>query len=457
MARCNTSILTLFFVATALLLAGCERKPEDVETWRNAERGMEKMREWATDPSEPMDVRVRAMQVIIEENNPTLIDPTLEEVEDEEAKSKLVDGAVETVLELWKKGEPPTIDKEAKEQGGRVKISPGDPATVAKDSAYYLIPHANGSNEEKLRGILVEWLSSSWRVRDEAGKTNLGQLLPRAGRKGLENALQWLEKTDDVFKVASTLRKQATDEQKKEIATIIKKRAEEAHPDLSEGLLAAVVNTEHELIVSYLKKAVADPKSSPKMVDQCMETVKKIQGPKATEYFSKLIRENPGTLRWAAVNDLVKIRGKAGILTAAKSLPLDKEQYEKEAESGKTFAENARWFGRFTVGEMINSDVSSISTILIRALESEGWPVQVLGLATTSRAVTCATKPKECGEGDQGKKQTQDLLGEDWGDVHEAIENLSSSRETIPAWGEDKTVGELAESVAGAMDEAERD
>lgn len=456
MALRNASILTLFLLSASLLVAGCERKPEDVEKWRNAKQGMQKMQEWATSSSEPMDVRVRAMQVIVEENNPTLIDPTLKEVQDEKAKSKLVSGAVETILELWEKGEPPTIDEEAKKKGKRVKISPGDPAIVAKDSAYYLIPHAKGENEKKLRELLVEWLSSSWKVRNEAGKTNLGQLLPRAGEKGLENALKWLETTDDVYKVASTLRKQANDKQKKEIAKIIKKRAEEAHPDLPEGLLAAVVNTEHEMIVPYLKKAISDPKSSPKMVDQCMEAVKKIQGPKATEYFSKLIRENPGSLRWAAVNDLIKIRGKAGILTAAKSLPRDKEQYEKEAETGKTFSENARWFARFSIGEMIKGDVSSVSNILVRALESDGWPVQVLGLTTTSRAVTCATKPKECGEGQKAKKETQDLIGEEWGEVQKAVENLSSSRESIPAWGEDKTVGELADSVAEAMKGAER-
>jgi len=448
------TILAVGLVFVAAL--GCERTPEDVEKWRNAQRGMEKMQEWATSSSEPMDVRVRSIQIMVEQNNPTLVDTTLKEIEDEETRSKLAGRAAETVLELWEKGEPPTLDEETKDKGGRVKIQSGSPAIVAKDAAYYLIPHTEGETQQKLREILVEWLSSSWRVRNEAGKTNLGQLLPRAGDEGIERSLRWLEETDDFYKVTSLLRKHAGDNTRAKIADIVRTKAEDQHPDLPDGLLAAVVNTEHESILPYLKRAITDPKSSPEMVDQCMEALKRIQGPKSTQFFSKVIRTQPGNLRWAAVNDLIKIRGKAGILTAAKSLPLDKEEYEKEAEQGKSFAENAGWFASFTVGEMISSDVSSIAGVLIRSLESDGWPVRVLGLMTTSRAVTCATKPKECGEGKQARSETQDLIGDDWSELQGAVSKLTSSRETIPAWNETKTIGDLAGDILEAMKSAER-
>lgn len=447
----KTTYGLLAFVLVAFTLAACERTPADVEKWRGTERETEKMIEWVTSPDEPTPVRVRALQILIEEDGTPQIGPTLKEVEDGEVKKKIVGGGVETVERLWKEGSPDKLGKtETQEERKKVKKT-----LDAKDAAYFLIPHTTGEDKKALQAIIDEWLSEDWKLRTDAGQTDYGQLLEWASQKGRESMLQWLKETDSPFQVASMLRENTGDEMKEEIAKILKKKAEEAHPNLSDSLARAVVETEHELIVPYLKKAIADPEIPGKFVDQAMEAVKNIEGEKATNYFSELIRDHTGPLRWAAVNDLIKLRGKAGILAAASSLPLEKESYSKAAEDGKTFKENAGWFASFAIGEMIASDVSSISSTLVRALENERWPVQVIGLTSTARAVTCATKAAECGEGPEAKKQTQDLFGGDRDQVLEAVENLTSSDEEIPTWGEDgKTVGALAEDVAEAMKNA---
>lgn len=424
------------FVALAAIFGllaglGCERSPEEVEKWRNAKGGMKKMKTWASSADEPMAVRVRAFQVLIEENSATMLGPALEETKDKAARAKLVDGGVSTITKMWEKQDIPKLDEKTEKTGGRVKVGASQ-AVVAKDAAYYLKPYASGEKAEKLEGILADWLSQDWALRNQLGKTNLGQILPRAGAKGLEHTMTWLEETEKPYKVASLLREKGDDEIKKRVAEIVVKRAEAEHPDVSDSLLAAVVSSKSDAVVPYLKKAIEDPKSSAKIVDQCMEALKQIEGERATTFFSKLIREQKGKLRWAAVNDLVSVRGKGGILSAATSLPLEKETYAHPDED--SFKKDAKWFANFVVSEMKDAGVSTISNTLIRALNSERWPAQVLGLATAQGA------------------HKKDLMGDGHDKVLEAVKNLTSSREKIPGWGEEKRIGEFAHDIADVLE-----
>jgi hypothetical protein len=423
----------LFAVALAVGLVaglGCERTPEDVEKWRNAKQGMEKMQEWASNPNEPMPVRIRALEVLIEEHSPTNLEPTLEDI-DGEARQKLVTAGAERVKKMWEAQELPTIDEETDKKGGKVQVKQDAKPIKAKDAAYYLIPAAKGNNKKTLQGILDEWLSTDWELRDQLGKTDLTQLLARASQEGAKHLLEWLKKTDDPSRVASMLREN-TNGLEDQMAKILRKRAEETHPDVSPSLLSAIVNSESDEIVPYLKMATRDSKSSPKLIDQAMEAIKDIQGPRSVNFFTALISEDKGKLRWAAVNDLIAIRGKGGILSAATALPLEKDTYAyPDADSFKTDAE---WFANFVVGEMKDADVSTISSTLVRALESERWPVQVLGL-TTARAA-----------------HQKDLLGEGTDEVRKTVQKLTSSRTDVPGWGESKRVGEIAHTTADILE-----
>jgi hypothetical protein len=423
-------------IAAALVVGlvaglGCERSPEDVEKWRNAKRGMEKMQEWAASPDEPMAVRIRALEVIIEEHSPTTLEPTLEDVEDGEARQKLVSAATERVQKMWNAQDIPTIDEETDQKGGKIEVDQDAKTIKAKDAAYYLVPVAKGKDKETLQGILDEWLSTDWELRDQLGKTDLSQLLSRASQDGAKHLFEWLKETDDPAKVASMLRDN-TDGLEDQMAKILRKRAEENHPELSTSLLSAIVNSESDEIVPYLKKATRDSKSSPKLIDQAMEAIKNIQGPRAVNFFTELISEEKGKLRWAAVNDLIAIRGKGGILSAATALPLEKDTYAYPDED--SFKKDSEWFANFVAGEMKDADVTTISSTLVRALESERWPVQVLGL-TTARAA-----------------HQKNLLGDGADKVRKAVNNLTSSRTEVPGWGEAKRVGEIAHNTADVLE-----
>ncbi|MFB6375485.1 MAG: hypothetical protein ABEN55_20745, partial [Bradymonadaceae bacterium] len=158
------AVLALATVFVAGL--GCERSPDDVERWRDAKGGMEKMQEWATSSSEPMPVRVRAVQVIIEENAPTILEPTFKKISDKNARQKLVSGGVETIQKMWDKQDMPTMDETTK--SGKVKIKKSK-SVQAKDAAYYLQPFAKGKTKAKLESILAEWLSEDWKLRNKLG------------------------------------------------------------------------------------------------------------------------------------------------------------------------------------------------------------------------------------------------------------------------------------------------
>ncbi|MFB6375486.1 MAG: hypothetical protein ABEN55_20750, partial [Bradymonadaceae bacterium] len=205
----------------------------------------------------------------------------------------------------------------------------------------------------------------------------LGQILTRASDKAVDHMMTWLEETDDPYKVAKLVRENADGKKVEDkVAEVLVKRVEQKHPNVPPSLLSAIVNSESDKVVPYLKKAIRDKKSSPKMVDQSMEAVKKIRGERAANFFTTVITEEKGKLRWAAVNDLISLRGKGGILGAATALPLEKDTYAHPEED--SFKKDAEWFANFVGSEMKDAEVSTLSNTLVRALESDRWPVQVL-------------------------------------------------------------------------------
>jgi len=417
---------------TTLLVAGlgCERSPEDVENWRGTKNGMKKMQEWATSPDEPTPVRVRAVQVMIEEHQPTTLDATFEEISDDDARQKLVSGGVVTIEEMWNIQDMPTMDET--DDSGKVKIEESE-AVKAVDAAYYLIPYAEGDNQSTLQGILDTWLSKDWKLREKLGKVSLGQVFERAGDRSVEHLLTWLEESDDPQRVAKLMRENAGDREVEDrIAEVLVERANQNHPEISPSLLSAIVNTDSEKVVPYLKKAIRDSESRPKLVDQSMEALKTIQGERAAPFFTTIIEEHKGKLRWAAVNDLISLRGKGGILSAATALPLEKDTYAHPEND--SFRKDAEWFANFVGTEMKDADVSTLSNTLVRALESDRWPVQVLGLMTARSA------------------HQKDLLGDGFDKVVDAVDKLTSDRTEVPGWGEDKRIGEIAHETLDALE-----
>ena len=426
------SRLVFILLAALFVGIGCERTPEDVEPWRNAKDGMKKMQEWASSPDEPMNVRKAAFRVMIEERAITQLGPTLDKIEDKKAKQQLVSVGVDAISKQWKTQDMPTLDGKTKEKGGRVKVG-ASKSVAAKDAAYFLQPYAEGKDKQALTDILTAWLSTDWELRNQLGKTNLKQLFPRAGDKAIDHALEWLKATKEPAKVTALINEHGDSEALEKAGEILAQRAKKDHPEISPGLLTAISQTDSEAAVDYLKMAIRDPKVKPIIIDQSMEALKKLRGERATTFFSKLIREEKGKLRWAAVDDLLVIRGKPCLLSAATSLPIEKESYAYPDED--SFKKDANYFGNRIVDEMKEREISTISNTVTRALESERWPVQVLGLAVAKQA-----------------HSKSDLIKDGHDKVLEAVKALTSSRESIPGWGQEMRVGELAHEVADFLE-----
>ena len=148
-------------VALVMLLAsmsfalGCERSVEDVEKWRNAKGGMDKMVTWAKSSEKPMPVRKRALRVLIEQDEILKLQPLFDGMKDSPEKEALVSEAVVVIDEMWKKQDFPKMSDELKEKGGQVKVSGDSKAVIAKDAAYYMQPFAKGEDQKKLETILA--------------------------------------------------------------------------------------------------------------------------------------------------------------------------------------------------------------------------------------------------------------------------------------------------------------
>jgi hypothetical protein len=415
--------LVYFPLLTALLFSlviGCERKPEDLEVWRNAEGGFEKLTEWAKSPEEPMPVRERAVQILVEESQANTVGMIVTEV-DAETGAKLANAALPSVQEMWKKQDFPS-QKEIEESGGQAQVA-GSVAVAAKDAAYFLQPTATGDAKAAYEAILAEWMSADQELRTQLGDTTLGQIAPRAGDKGIDAMMAWLREADKPSVVAGTLRRDASDEVKAAVAKVLNERAMKEHPEISNELEVAILETDHPNIVPYLERALRDEQAPAKLVDAAMDTYIRVQGPKATPMFVELVSNRAGLMRWVAAQRIMELRGKAGVLVTANALPLEAEGYEgEEGEDG--FKKELEVFCNFVSTEMKKQDVGSIDDVLGRALESDRWPTVAVGVQCARTMGAASLKPKL-----------------------EAV----SDKTTLPKWGEKKTVAGFASETAAEL------
>jgi predicted Fe-S protein YdhL (DUF1289 family) len=431
-----TTLVTL--AVTLFVCTGCERTEDDLKQWRDTKTGMQKMQTWAASPDEPMNVRIRALEIMLEEYEPSVVKKTLNNIKDDKSRQKLETAVVEKIEKMWATKDYPTVAKikEKNNIGPDTQIQSFDfplpsegqedsfsEAVMAKDGAFYAVQAIqDDALKKRLQKVLADWLAEEWRLRDNIGKVTLAQVVPYAGPEGQKHAMAWLRQTGNVSDVSKALYDQADDELKGMIAEVLVERAREKTPNVPQSLAVAVIKREHENSVPFLKEAVQKGYFSDQLLDASMNTIRKVEGPKSTDFFVGLIEDNPGPLRWAAVNDLILARNNAGVLSAAFSLPLQADGYAG-VDSGR-FQDDANWFGNFVAEESKNWD-SDLNQTATRLLDSERWPARVLGLAVVKSA--------------------------DLTDLKSKVESMSDDSQVIPVWGEQKTVGELAGDIAKTL------
>jgi len=187
------------------------------------------------------------------------------------------------------------------------------------------------------------------------------------------------------------------------------------------------LSTKHKNLVPFLKKCILSKETQPKLVDGCMAHMVRIQGSKATPFFAKLVTERSHLLRWVAAQNIVELRGKAGIMAAANALPLEPKTHTAPADDDEWNTKH--WtsvFCNYVRGEMKEQDVDSYSDVIKRALGSNRWPVQVVGLQCLM-----VTKDKN---------------------LKADAEGLTKDKTPIPGWDEDMTIGELAKEVIAELE-----
>ncbi len=411
----------LILIAVSLMLVtasvGCKRKPEDLEKWRHAKGGMERMQKWAQSKDEPRDVRIRAVEILVQDGHPNDLQPTLKGVKDKGMRKAMVEAAMPMVQKMWDKQDMPKLTDAAKQNGG---LKVGNSQSVkAKDDAYFLEPFAEGATKKKLQTILADWMSKDWQLRNKLGSTTLGQIAPRAGKKGMQSMLAWLKEAVQPAVVADMIKKQGDDDAKKKAAIILRKRAEKAHPNLDAELEAAVMNFQHPALEPYYKKVINDPNSPPKLIDEAMGAMVKAAGEHAAPFFSDLVKNKSGQLRWVSATRLVDVMGKAAFTYVGMGLPVEMDSYP--GVDATDLKENVQYFCRMYQGAMKDAGVSSVDDQFARGLKSSRWPARVL-------ALQCA-----------GIFKTTKLKDQ--------IAKLQSDKQKIPGWGKQTSVGDIAKDV----------
>ena len=419
-----TKKLGALLIAACIAAAfGCERKPEDLEVWRTSEGGYEKMSEWARSAEEPAAVRVRAVQILIEEHQPNEVGVILEELGDEALRKQMVDAARPTVQAMWDKKDWPVIEDGA---SGLVKVEGRSESVGAKDAAYFLQPHADGESKAAYEAILAQWMSQDQDVRDQLGNTTLAQIAPRAGAQAVPMMLKWLEVTKSPSVVVDKITQATADDPNEEItaalATAIAKRCEAEHPELSPQTEVAMLKVQHKNLVPYLERAIMDDKSPTKLLDAVMDSYTRIMKDRAAPLFSKLVAEKSGLLRWVSATRLIEIRGKAGALAAAQALPLEADTYSEPEDD--SFEKESEIFCNFVNSELKSQDVDAVPLVK-QFLGSNRWPVRVLGV--------------RCAKTTDAKALKDDLLA------------MKKDKTYLPGWGDKTTLGELAVKTAGEL------
>lgn len=412
------SVLLVFLLVASL---GCERKPGDLEQWRTAKGGMQKMQEWAQSDEEPRDVRIRAVEILIEEGQVNQLKPTLEGVADTKLRAEMVAAVVPTVEKMWAANDYPKIS-EADEEKGAVKVGASE-SVVAKDAAFFLIPFAEGAEKEKLQKILAEWMSADWQLRNQLGNVKLNQIAEYAGEAGNKGLLDWLKVAIEPHRPADMIARGGDDATQEKAALILLERANADYPKLTPSLNGAVMATNRAELAPLFKKMINDPESSGGTIDAAMDALVRVQDRRAAPFFSDLIGKRGGQIRWVAADRISEVLGKPAFTFVSTALPVEMDTYPGQDSEG--FKKEATGYCGLYKAKMAKAGTTDVSDELKKGLESARWPARVLGLK-------CAEVFK-----------STDLAAD--------VDALKSDRQQVPGWGEATTVGAIATEVAATL------
>ncbi|RDV36612.1 hypothetical protein DV096_17865 [Bradymonadaceae bacterium TMQ3] len=414
--------LAILLVAALLLPTGCQRTPEDLEVWRTAKGGTEQLATWAESEEEPLEVRVRAVQILIEEGEHARIPRTLDRVEDEAARQAMADGAIPTIETMWAANDIPELTDEMKEQGAELVIGDSK-ATRAKDAAYMLYPYLSEGAQQKAQAILKSWLEKDLELRDQLGDATVAQIVPLAGEGAVELVAPWLKETFQPGRIAASMREFIPEEKQGPIDAALAERAREEHPDLKRDLPQAIFNANTAEAAPYFEFAIFDENTSTEHIQAAMEALARVKGKDATNTFQKIITERPGLMRWVAANYIIDTQKRESLPLIASALPTTTEGWDIPRED--SFEAATSQVCNLYKGTMEREKVTDFQPVIQELLAMESWPARTLGVVCAG--VTNATS------------------------LQADVDALSRDRQRLPGWSSRTTLGQLAGQTSSAL------
>lgn len=414
MTRRLVTHFTLLFVTTLALtaLAGCKMKydPEDLEIWRPsaAKNGLEKLSEWIADPGQKMPTRIRAAEILIEEEYAYAVGQSLDKAP--AADRVTIMNALMPTIKEWYAKDDASIDNYNTNDSKKI---------LAKDAAYELMRHGSDEQKAAFRGFLLDWLQGGNILeRDQMGKVQLGELIELFGAEAAPPLLKALE--DPQFnkaQIVSFLEKIDDADVKRKTAQSLVTQANKTMPKLSPNLRAALILVKHEALVPLFVRVVPNEALPAEFRSTALERIKEIKGPASTPIFLNWIKNEGELLRWVSIQAVAESRGKAGLGPIFANLPTDKPYGGDDPEGFKGDAE--RLCSEEVKKEMEGNKKEKTEPIFINQLKNGSWPAKAISLACLQFVGTAQARP--------------------------AVKALLKSKTPVPAWGEDvKTLGNLA-------------
>jgi hypothetical protein len=154
-----------------------------------------------------------------------------------------------------------------------------------------------------------------------------------------------------------------------------------------------------------------------------MDALVRAEGKKAAPFFTDLVKNKQGLLRWVSATRLVEILGKPGFKYVASGLPVEMDSYPGVDKA--SLKEDTQYFCNMYQGEMKDAEVDSVDSELTWGMQSSRWPARLLAL--------------QCARIFQAKALTDE------------IGKLESDSQSIPGWGERATIGGIAKDIREAL------
>ncbi|MEO1270763.1 MAG: hypothetical protein AAFX99_21975, partial [Myxococcota bacterium] len=284
---------TLMVVLALMLVAsGCQRKPEDLEVWRpsRAKNGFDKLNEWIASSSEPMNVRVRAAEILIEEDYAYAVATSLDKA-DPKDRAELVSKLVPKVLD-WYNTQDATVKTYEDRSSKQV---------LGKEGLFHLHKHADPDMKAQIETALTDWLSKDLFIRNQMGTITTIQIAELLGPKGADPLLKALEDpSNEQHTLSAELRKMGDKEIHTKRVAILTKMAEAQMPKLDKDLERAILEEDNDNIVPILVAIVNNDKIEPAVRDSAHLRIGKIQGPKSLATYIGWVRTGPEALRWVS-------------------------------------------------------------------------------------------------------------------------------------------------------------